>query len=164
MKKNILYVLLLFVAVSCGENEGVAPGVLDAANGGGSSTQYVSSTGGDTCTQIDVSAFQGCNVKNFKLTTIPSPPGAFATYVLPCGTCGACPFGTAINSSVACGCSTNGFIHFNLNEISAWSAFPTGVASPGLGHVISSASLSVYMSDLTASGVTGDLDLELDCP
>jgi len=48
-----------------------------------------------------------------------------------------------------------------MNEVLAWTAFPS--TTSGAGHVITSPQLSVYMTDLTASGTSGEIDLEVEC-
>jgi hypothetical protein len=160
----LLFTFILFV-ISCGYDSGNSPGGAGQSTagggGGGPVTYNVSSVGANSCDTINVSSYIGCTVKRYTVTTTPGNPPAFSTYVLPCSSCGACPYGTALSTISACGCSTPGYIHFNMNEILAWTAFPS--TAPGAGHVISSSQLSVYMTDLTASGTSGEIELEIEC-
>ncbi len=169
LSKAKLYVflgLLIFVT-SCGNNSGYAPGgaaqSTAGGNGSGGGPVYhnLSSTGANSCNTINVSSYMGCTVKRYTVTTTPGSPPAFSTYVLPCSSCATCPHGTALNTSSNCGCATAGYIHFNMNEVLSWTAFPS--TTSGAGHVITSNQLSVYMTDLTASGTSGEIEIEVEC-
>lgn len=160
-----LTTLLLFFIISCGQDKGVSPFGTSGSSGGsgnsGSGVQTVTATAANTCVSINVSSYLGCTVTRYRVTTTPASPPAFTTYVLPCSSCATCPYGTALSTSTNCGCATPGYIHFNSGERTTLTVFPS--TTGGAGHVISANQLSLYMTDLTGTGTSGEIELEIEC-
>ena len=162
LKSPLSLIFVISFCVSCGQDNGFSPfGSSGSSGSTGSGYHTVTATAANSCVTINVASRVGCTVRRYRVTTTPASPPGFATYVLPCSSCGACPHGTPLSTSTICGCATPGYVHFNMGERTTLTAFPS--TTSGAGHVIAASQLSLYMTDLTASGTSGEIELEIEC-